>query len=279
MVQTFVDLVGRHEGAFYHFVHQVHSKGAGLFDGLMRWIELFVNFVREGLPEPVSLEVLLPHSGAERAAILAEVDEIVEYHRRLKVAHHERMMRRVARGQEKGGGGALDMAKEQDAAFVHGVMNNLHLAKVVGDVDDMANEDEQSDEEDEGFDDAVTEMSSGPSSPTSMDQNRPLDGAATKDGDEASSSAAPPAQTHSIQQQMQQHKKKHDAAKDAKAGGQGGQGGAGGGGGRQTIEPPVLRYIPQLTPVFTEVVKQLLQRPGAQLAGVDQVGQRMGFQG
>ncbi|PWN50886.1 hypothetical protein IE53DRAFT_410573 [Violaceomyces palustris] len=51
-VQVFIDLVERHEAKFYNFVHQVHSKGSGLFDGLMHWIELFINFVRGGEGAP-----------------------------------------------------------------------------------------------------------------------------------------------------------------------------------------------------------------------------------
>lgn len=226
IVQTFVDLVGRHEAAFYHFVHQVHSKGAGLFDGLMHWIELFVNFVREGLTNTVSLEVLLPHAGKEREAILAEVDEIIEYHRKLKVAHHERMLRRVARGERPEPG---QMAPDEDAAFVQGVMSNLHLAKVVGDVDDIANAEEQSDEEEEeedDFDDAVTDIGSQPSgSPPPHQPEHPKD------------------LTHRGPSPRQ--KKKKD---------------------RVTIEPPELVHIPQLTPIFTEVVKQLLQQPPQHLA-------------
>ncbi|KAJ4478105.1 hypothetical protein J3R30DRAFT_2860798 [Lentinula aciculospora] len=55
-VQAFVDLIQRHEQSFYSFVHKVHSKGEGLFDSLMRWIELFLTFMREGLGQPISLE-------------------------------------------------------------------------------------------------------------------------------------------------------------------------------------------------------------------------------
>jgi hypothetical protein len=90
-VQTFVDLVGRHEASFYHFVYQVHSKGSGVFDELMHWIELFINLVREGFPHPVALEFLLPHAGKEREEVMKEIDAVVEYHRKLKVAHHQRM--------------------------------------------------------------------------------------------------------------------------------------------------------------------------------------------
>jgi len=67
----------------------------------MHWIERIINFVRDGLPEPLSLEVLLPHTGPERVAILAEVDSIVDYHHALKAAHHERMRRRLVRGEAR----------------------------------------------------------------------------------------------------------------------------------------------------------------------------------
>ena len=137
-VQLFVDLVARHEERFYHFVHQVHSKGEGLFDNLMSWIELFINFVRDGLPSPVSLDFLLPVGGKERDDILAEVDALVEYHRKLKLAHHERMKKRLVKGRQ-------DLDKDADAAFVAGVMDNLHISGVMDDVHDI--EHEESDDE------------------------------------------------------------------------------------------------------------------------------------
>ena len=67
-VQTFIDLIQRHEQSFYSFVHKVHSKGEGLFDSFMRWIEQFLTLMRDGLGAPLSLEFLLPHTGPERAA-------------------------------------------------------------------------------------------------------------------------------------------------------------------------------------------------------------------
>ena len=38
-MQIFIDLIQRHEQSFYSFVHKVHSKGAGLFDSLTKWVE------------------------------------------------------------------------------------------------------------------------------------------------------------------------------------------------------------------------------------------------
>lgn len=216
IVQTFVDLVQRHEGAFYQFVHQVHSKGAGLFDGLMHWIELFVNFVRNGLAQAISLEALLPHPDTtERLELMGEIDSIIDYHRKLKIAHQVRMTRRLARAEGVVGGGATDedYARDRDAAFVAGVMGNLNLSKVVeADVGEAVNQDiDESDEEEDG-DSSRTSISSLGSPP---------------DGNRHHRRKIPGTQKKS---------KKSDP-----------------------IEPPQLKIVPTLTPLFTELVRQLLR--------------------
>ncbi|KAM0789993.1 hypothetical protein ACM66B_005323 [Microbotryomycetes sp. NB124-2] len=200
-VQTFVDLVARHEKRFYHFVHEVHSKGEGLFDNLMKWIELFINFVRDGLPTPVSLDYLLPVGGQERQEIMDEVDEIVEYHRKLKVAHHERMKKRMMKGQTTDA--------DADAAFVAGVLDNLHLGSMMGDVADAAAEDtDEEDDEDDSSED------SGP------DVNKPL--------------------PNEPRLEVLPNKKADKRDK--------------------VIEPPKLKHVPQLVPLFVELVREELHK-------------------
>lgn len=161
-VQAFIDLVARHENAFYQFVHQVHSKGRGLFDDLMRWVELFVDLIRDGLPSPISLEFLLPHAGEERMRVMAEVDALVDYHRALKVAHHERMRRRLLNGEQR--------ETDEDAAFVGEVMKNLNLGKMSNEVDDLAAE--ESDEEEQELADSSDEDSQGTPTSGSMKKKR-----------------------------------------------------------------------------------------------------------
>ena len=201
-VQLFVDLVARHEERFYHFVHQVHSKGEGLFDNLMSWIELFINFVRDGLPSPVSLDFLLPVGGKERDDIRAEVDALVEYHRKLKLAHHERMKKRLVKGRQ-------DLDKDADAAFVAGVMDNLHISGVMDDVHDI--EHEESD--DEASDDDYS--ASGDSSEAEL----PPPPLPSKDAP-----LVPP----------RPPRRKKD---------------------REVIDPPALKLIPRLVPLFVELVR------------------------
>lgn len=152
-VQTFIDLVQRHEQSFYTFVHNVHSKGQGLFDSLMGWIELFLGYARTGLETPLDLEILLPMGGPERAAIMAEVDAVAQYHYKLKVAHEEKVRRRF---QSTG----LDQAATEEAQLVDSVMQSLSLGEnTVGAAEEVADEesdDEDDDEYDERYEDSET---------------------------------------------------------------------------------------------------------------------------
>ena len=143
-----MNLVQRHEQSFYHFVHNVHSKGEGLFDSLMRWIELFLTFVREGLGPPLSLEFLLPAQEKERAKILAEVDKIATYHYKLKVLYEGKIRRRFGRAQTDGEKGA-DAEDEAAKELVSGVLGEINFGELVrGDAVDLAalDTDEEGDE-------------------------------------------------------------------------------------------------------------------------------------
>ncbi|KAF9075787.1 hypothetical protein BDP27DRAFT_1314491 [Rhodocollybia butyracea] len=155
-VQAFIDLIQRHEQSFYSFVHKVHSKGEGLFDSLMRWIELFLTSMREGLGQPISLEFLLPHKGSERAEILAEVDKVALYHYKLKLLYEDKIRRRFGRTQAQSSADAEDQATK---ALVEGVMGEISFGDLVqGDAFDLAAEDaEQDSEEDESEEESLTE--------------------------------------------------------------------------------------------------------------------------
>lgn len=180
----------------------------------MKWIELFINFVRDGLPSPVSLDFLLPVGGQERKDIIAEVDQIIEYHRKLKQAHHERMKKRMLKGKETDA--------DADAAFVSGVMDNLHIGGLMGDVADVTAEhsDEEADEDAEGSSDEYSDdEAAGPNGAP----RRPL----------------PPLPTD----------------KDLPAVLQPIRRGAGRGRkDRAPINPPTLKHVPTLVPVFVELV-------------------------
>ncbi|TBU49550.1 hypothetical protein BD309DRAFT_881952 [Dichomitus squalens] len=151
-VQIFIDLIQRHEQSFYSFVHKVHSKGEGLFTNLMRWIELFLTLMREGLGEKLSLEFLLPHTGTDRESILREVDEVALYHYKLKVAYEAKLRRRFGRTQ---GMNDADAEDEAAAQLVNGVVHDLSFGDLVdGDAADLAAQ--ETDEEDDSSEDEST---------------------------------------------------------------------------------------------------------------------------
>ena len=170
-VELFIDLVSRHEQAFYHFVHKVQSKGEGLFDSLMRWIELFLTFMREGITpngENISLEFLLPHTGDERAKIIKEVDAVALYHYKLKVAYEAKIRRRFL--QESGASKGEELAAQ---TMVDNVIGDLQFGSVLkGDTEDIYAEDEDELTSDESSDEYTSDEES-------------------TDGDDASSSSSP----------------------------------------------------------------------------------------
>ena len=137
-----MSLIQRHEQSFYNFVHKVHSKGDGLFDSLMRWIELFLTAVREGLGNPISLEYILPHTGSDRTNILAEVDKVAQYHYKLKVLYEDKIRRRFGRAHSN----EADAEDEATQALVNGVVGEISFGDLVtGDAIDLAAE--ETDEE------------------------------------------------------------------------------------------------------------------------------------
>lgn len=164
-VQTFIDLVQRHEQAFYTFVHNVHSKGQGLFDSLMAWIELFLSYARDGIDQPIDLEFILPHAGENRAQIMAEVDAVAQYHYKLKVAHEEKVRRRFNKA------GPTD----DEAALLASVMDSLSIGastmEEAGEINDETSEEEDDDDDDDEYE-GHSEQSSRRSSKVEGEDSR-----------------------------------------------------------------------------------------------------------
>ena len=163
---------------FYSFVYKVHSRGGSLFDDLMKWIELFLTVVRDGIGDQTSIEFLLPHTGQDREAIMKETDDVALYHYKLKLAHEDKVRRRFGRTQKQS---TADAEDEAAAALVQGVVNDISFGDLIdGDAEDLAAEvstsdgssdysssDEyDSDEEFDGSDDDPEEGSEGGKPPT-----------------------------------------------------------------------------------------------------------------
>jgi hypothetical protein len=129
----------------------------------MRWIELFLTVVREGLGDPISLEFLLPHTGQERANILAEVDAVALYHYKLKVAYEDKIRRRFGKVKDQDDADAEDEATQ---ALVQGVVGEISFGELVtGDAMDIAAE------ETDDSDDSSTEYETGSDSDESEDSS------------------------------------------------------------------------------------------------------------
>jgi hypothetical protein len=267
-VQTFIDLVQRHEQAFYTFVHKVHSKGQGLFDSLMGWIELFLNFARDGLPNEVDLEFILPYSGEDRLAIMRECDEVAAYYYKLKIAHEEKIRRRFQK----------DGASEEEAAFINGVVASLNMNdSIMNDAGEAAAGDESSDEDDEESDaeeaataafdptkdSAAPHWKSKDSETASISSDPSVGGPSSSKHLEAMS-APPKSSLDRIRSSLdfsrkQEHghaapaapplpppiKKRRRSRKHL----------------QEVAVPPTLKYLPSLTPIFIEMVRLPLCRP------------------
>ncbi|KAF7324255.1 PX-domain-containing protein [Mycena sanguinolenta] len=112
----------------------------------MRWIELFLTVVREGLGEPISLEFLLPHTGQERQVILEEVDKIALYHYKLKVIYEDKLRRRFGRVQASVAQNDADAEDEATKALVDGVAEEITFGELIqGDAVDLAAEETDED--------------------------------------------------------------------------------------------------------------------------------------
>ncbi|KAH0839734.1 hypothetical protein J3R83DRAFT_674 [Lanmaoa asiatica] len=162
-VQAFIDLVNRHEQSFYSFVHKVHSKGQGLFDNLMKWIERFLTAIREGIGasglggegNKIALETVLPAGGEERARIMEEVDKVMHWHYLNKIAHEEKLRSRFRRVQ-KGARTDVDAQDEATRVLINGFAKEFDFSDLVrANADELAAEesDEEEDSDDDDYDD------------------------------------------------------------------------------------------------------------------------------
>lgn len=285
-VQVFVDLVERHEGRFYNFVHQVHSKGSGLFDGLMHWIELFINFVRgnersaEAAQDPrkasnpqggigeVDLEICMPAGGEERKKALDEIDSLVLYAYRLKFVRELKLRRKLADREVAGVAGKLmgadkkrrpdGLDEDDDSAFVGAMVDNLGVGDIfTGEVADAeAEEDELETSDEEDSDEEVID-GSGKSRLTRHSSS-------DSDGEDEDGAAAPPRwrptpsrQTTLTQDNLKQVEKDLPSLPTAAEGAEGEKPRR-----RRKIpapKAPELKVLPEMLPMFVELVRPLLR--------------------
>lgn len=280
-VQSFIDLVARHEAHFYAFVHQVHSKGSGLFDGLMHWIELFINFVRgpdrddasvtdqatqrRGIGE-VDLEVCLPAVGQERQRVLQEIDRVVVYAYRLKLMRELKLKRRLADSEVRGaarragisdptGGGLED---DDETAFVSAMAENLGVGDAFTDEVHEVEAEEEAEEaaaQDEDDDDTDTDTYTSFESASSEGDSDPTQKSHSTEQHSDLGRWKPPMPVRSISTLTAQAADKklpplpvEEVKRKTRHGRR-----------RQLPKTPTLVAIPEMLPLFVEMIRPLLR--------------------
>ncbi|WFD34164.1 hypothetical protein MCUN1_001000 [Malassezia cuniculi] len=152
-VDTFLELIKRHENVFYNFVRQVHTKGSDLFGALISWVELFISFVNQsndmsqGLGS-IDLELCLPAGDDARKRALAQVDEYVKHTYRRKLMREVKVRRKLMR-QTVAKAGQSRAQRTEDEQFLSTVMEQLGVEELFSaQIDDVeAEEDSSSDGE------------------------------------------------------------------------------------------------------------------------------------
>lgn len=148
LVQTFIDLTARHQNSFFHFVHEAHVHGNGLFDGLMSWVELILTFLREGAAQQIDLESLFQTANLDHALAIQELDACIKWNGRMKIWRQERLQKRMAAQQTQPNVGP-------DAASVPtGTLSGADFGLDQNDLDEMMYDDSEGEEElEESLDD------------------------------------------------------------------------------------------------------------------------------
>ncbi|CAE6391884.1 unnamed protein product [Rhizoctonia solani] len=277
-VQAFIDLVARHEQAFYSFVHKVHSKGEGLFDSLMKWIELFIGLMREGLGNPTSMEFILPHAGGEeRAQLIREIDSVALYHYKLKLAHEDKIRKRFGRSASAN----ASVEDQEEAAaqeFMADLARDMQFSDVIrGDAGEITAIDSESgsseydsDETDETDSTEESDSGSGTGTAESVGDRMPPRSAPLPGREPAKGRASldvPSPSKHSGHSGLRHarsfsHEHRSQAKKEPT-------------GGRvplrssptpqrrrkapQILKEPELKLLPELLPLFVELVRPTLQ--------------------
>lgn len=149
LVQSFVDLIKRHENSFLRFIHDAYQHDDGLFEDLMNWIELFLAFLRSGDSRQIDLDAVVSSLPESTNELWTEVDEYIEYNIALKAWRRTRMETRLAAKN-----GTVNGA---DGGDVPTSLTGTDFGLDQDDLDDAFYE-EASDDEHEALEDEVDEL-------------------------------------------------------------------------------------------------------------------------
>ncbi|EPX70854.1 uncharacterized protein SOCG_04104 [Schizosaccharomyces octosporus yFS286] len=101
LVEHYIDLVKRHEDAFYDFVHRVYLHDSGLFSSLMEWIESIISFLHYGSAYPIDMDSIITGLSPEEIDLLSqELKELVEWNHKKKSFLFRKNTAKYASGDE-----------------------------------------------------------------------------------------------------------------------------------------------------------------------------------
>lgn len=131
--QSFIDLVQRHEGRFYEFVHNVYARDqTHLFDSLLTYVDGLFSFVANGIPEKIDLYQITTEAGvtaAEYPELKKEIDDLCAYHRNRKQRHLDRKRQKLMN------------SNEQDQDFSDRLLDDKDVIGVFNDMSEMEYDD------------------------------------------------------------------------------------------------------------------------------------------
>ncbi|KAI7906972.1 uncharacterized protein BX663DRAFT_557598 [Cokeromyces recurvatus] len=145
-IQSFIDLVQRHEHHFYEFVHNVHTQEASsVFDELIQYLDTLFDFISQGIPGQIDLDECI-----EKAAISSfpqglellrkEIDAICEYRYKQKMHHFERQKCRMT---AQHGFHDYSTKEDHDTNFLQYVFKSNEI--IISDLEEFEYEDTESD--------------------------------------------------------------------------------------------------------------------------------------
>ncbi|GAA5919480.1 hypothetical protein JCM6882_001062, partial [Rhodosporidiobolus microsporus] len=95
-IRIIARLLARHQQQVYAFVRSVHRKET-LIEEILQWAWTASVFLRRGLAQPVNLDDLLPPDHAdEKSYLLEELEDLVGYHSKKRLAEFQASCRRYA---------------------------------------------------------------------------------------------------------------------------------------------------------------------------------------
>lgn len=99
-IQSFIDLVKRHEQRFYDFVYNVHTQDASdIFNELIKYVDTLFTFMFDGLPGKIDINHSIEQAGITtpglKDQLMSEVNSLCEYRYKQKMYRFERAKKKI----------------------------------------------------------------------------------------------------------------------------------------------------------------------------------------